>query len=248
MKNFYFNVQSKGGAGKSMLTYLQALKHQKDENVVFVDLDSSTQTSLQQLNFISKQGRLIKTDIYDRSKKLDRERFIEVIEGLNQLEHHNFYIDFGAPESEQLPGLFTIDFTIDEFKLIEQEMGVKFIFNVIIAGGPAYEACFNYLKNLTEIINGRFDIYAYANEFTFNNYENLLNNLNDFVIVTKGLIKAVLPFGNFHPDRRSGKLILGNIREGRGLDEFHSFATKLILKREFEKINYEKYLTNENIQ
>lgn len=247
MKNFYFNVQSKGGAGKSMLTYLMALKHQENENIVFVDLDSSTQTSAKQLNFISRSGRLIKTDIYDRAKKLDRERFIEVLEGLNQLDKTDFYIDFGAPESEQLPGLFSIDFNIDEFKLIEQELKARFVFNVIIAGGPAYEACFNYLKNLTGIINGRFDIYAYANEFTFNNYENLFDTLKNFVVATKGLVKAVIPFGDFYPDRRSGKIILDNIRDGKGREEYSSFATKLILKREFLKIDHEKYAGHENI-
>lgn len=247
MKNFYFNIQSKGGAGKSMLTYILALKHQEDEQTLFVDLDSSTQTSAKQLNFISKSGRLIKTDIYDRTKKLDRERFIEVLEGLNQLDKTDFYIDFGAPESEQLPGLFTIDFTVDEFKLIEQELKARFIFNVVMAGGPAYEPCFNYLKNLTGIINGRFDMYAFANEFTFHDYDNLLEALRNFTLVTKGLVKAVIPFGDFYPDRRSGKIILGNIREGKGLDEYSSFATKLILKREFAKIDHEKCTNHETV-
>jgi len=51
MKSFYFNIQSKGGSGKSMLTYLQALKHEKNEKAAFVDLDSSTQTSTRQLHF-----------------------------------------------------------------------------------------------------------------------------------------------------------------------------------------------------
>ena len=40
MKTIFLNIQSKGGAGKSMLTYLQALKHQGNEHVAFVDLDS----------------------------------------------------------------------------------------------------------------------------------------------------------------------------------------------------------------
>ncbi len=146
MKTFYFNIQSKGGAGKSMLTYLQALKYETDESVMFVDLDSSTQSSLTQLEFISQKGRLIRTDIYDRNRKLDRERFIEVIEALNQQPASQFYIDFGAPESEQLPGLFTLDFTIEEFKEIEKELKAKIAFNIVVAGGPAYETCMLYLK------------------------------------------------------------------------------------------------------
>ena len=52
MKQFQFNVQAKGGSGKSMLTYLLALKYETDQRVYFIDLDSSVRTSLQQLKFL----------------------------------------------------------------------------------------------------------------------------------------------------------------------------------------------------
>ena len=236
MKNFYFNIQSKGGAGKSMLTYLLALKHENDPKVAFVDLDSSTKTSQAQLHFIGKLGRLIRTDIYDREKKLDRERFIEVIEALNNQDMTDFFIDFGAPESEQLPGLFTLDYTVEEFKLIEEELGARFIFNVVMAGGPPYQPCFTYLKSLTQVLNGSFIIDVYANQYTFNNYENLLSDLDGFAKATGGLIQKLVLFGDFHPDRRSGKLILNGIRDGIGMQGYSSLSTKLILKRELLKL------------
>lgn len=236
MKTFYFNIQSKGGAGKSMLTYLQALKYETDESVMFVDLDSSTQSSLTQLEFISQKGRLIRTDIYDRNRKLDRERFIEVIEALNQQPASQFYIDFGAPESEQLPGLFTLDFTIEEFKEIEKELKAKIAFNIVVAGGPAYETCMLYLKKMTGITKGHFDISVYLNQFTFYNYDHLITEAREFVKSTKGLIKNVYQFGEFYPDRRSGQIILNNIRSGEGQDGYHSLGAKTILKREIKKI------------
>ncbi|HAO06902.1 MAG TPA: hypothetical protein DCQ50_07915 [Chryseobacterium sp.] len=236
MKNFYFNIQSKGGAGKSMLTYLQALKHEHNPDVAFVNLDSSTKTSVTQLNFIAKSGRLIKTDIYDRTRKLDRDRFISVLEGLAQLEMTNFYIDFGAPESEQLPGLFTIDYSIEEFKEMEQELEAKFIFNVIMAGGPAYEPCFAYLKQLTEIINGRFDINVFINLYTFRNYQKLVDDLESFIKATNGLIKNTIPFGDFYPDRMAGTTLFNNVRDGKGSEACKGLSLKLILKRELAKI------------
>jgi cellulose biosynthesis protein BcsQ len=52
MKTVYLNVQAKGGAGKSMLTYLQALKQEANNKAAFVDLDSSTKTSSAQLKFL----------------------------------------------------------------------------------------------------------------------------------------------------------------------------------------------------
>ena len=57
MKQFHFNVQAKGGSGKSMLTYLQALKNETSQRSYFIDLDSSVKTSLQQLKFL--QGKTL---------------------------------------------------------------------------------------------------------------------------------------------------------------------------------------------
>jgi hypothetical protein len=45
MREFYFNIQAKGGVGKSMLTYLQALKHQDDKRTYFIDFDSCVKSS-----------------------------------------------------------------------------------------------------------------------------------------------------------------------------------------------------------
>ncbi|MDQ2719706.1 MAG: hypothetical protein M3Z26_08115 [Bacteroidota bacterium] len=60
MKQFQFNIQAKGGSGKSMLTYLQALKNETNQVTFFVDLDSSVQTSRQQLKFLQgkKTGKI----------------------------------------------------------------------------------------------------------------------------------------------------------------------------------------------
>jgi cellulose biosynthesis protein BcsQ len=56
MKTIYFNIQSKGGAGKSMLTYLQAIKNEQNEKAFFVDMDGSTLTSSQALSQYQSPG------------------------------------------------------------------------------------------------------------------------------------------------------------------------------------------------
>ena len=236
MKTFYFNIQSKGGAGKSMLTYLQALKNENNETVAFVDLDSSTQTSKSQLKFLSAKKRLFEVDIFDNIRKIEREKMFLIIEALNNNEFSEIYIDFGAPESEQLPGLFSIDFSIDEFKEFETGLGCKFVFNVIVAGGTAYTSSIEYLKRITELIKGKFDVYAYVNEFTFHNYAHLIDEVRVFAKATKGLIKDVKPYGAIHIDRNSGQLITENIKEGKGFKEYNSFAAKTIIKREISKV------------
>src|SRR5690625_103967 len=116
MKQFIFNIQSKGGVGKSMLTYLQALKENDNPKAAFIDLDSSSRTSIKQLAFLKEKERVFEINITDSLKKIEREKFFEVVEGLLEMDFQKYYIDFGSPESTQFPSLFNFDFTIDEFK------------------------------------------------------------------------------------------------------------------------------------
>jgi hypothetical protein len=236
MKTYYFNIQSKGGAGKSMLTYLQALRYEGDENSLFVDLDSSTKTSVRQLRFIGLKKRVVEVDIFDRLRKIEREKLFQVLESVNRTPHERVFVDFGAPESEQLPSLFSIDFTVEEFKAFEQELNARFVFNVVVAGGTAYRSCFEYLKRIAGMLDGRFELYAYLNEFTFQHYEPLIEEVRQFAKVSDGRIKDVRLFGNIQLDRSSGQHITDNVKEGRGLADYGSFAARTIIRREIAKV------------
>ena len=238
MKTMYLNIQSKGGAGKSMLTYLQGLKHQENDQVAFVDLDSSTQTSFKQLKFIcdKNQDRVLRIDIFDNFKKIEREKLFQIFEALNAFNYKEFFIDFGAPESEQLPGLFSIDFSIDEFKQFEKELNVKIVFNVVVAGGTAYTSSFLYLRRIADLVNGKFDVFAYINELTFVNYPVLIDEVKQWVKSTNSLVKEVKFFGAINVDRSSGQQITENIKEGRGISDYTSFASRTIIKREIAKL------------
>ena len=235
MKTFYFNIQSKGGSGKSMLTYLQALKHEKNEKSAFVDLDSSTQTSTRQLHFLARQetNRLFSVDIFDHLKKIEREKLYDILQAFNSQPFEEIYIDFGAPESEQLPSLFSLDFTIEEFKEFEKELKAKFVFNVIMSGGTSYASTFHYLKNLVSIVKGKFEIVMYLNELTFLNYHLLIDELEEFS--RKAKIKRAR-LSDIHIDRNSGQIITENIRNGTGFSAYKSFAAKTIIKREIAKV------------
>lgn len=57
---------------------------------------------------------------------------------LAQKPYEEFFLDFGAPESEQFTSLFSKDYTIEEFKQIADELDVEFIFNIVVAGGSSY--------------------------------------------------------------------------------------------------------------
>ena len=160
MKQFQFNVQAKGGSGKSMLTYLQALKNQANPRSYFIDLDSSVKTSLQQLKFLQGKTppRFAIMNLLDSRDKIDRQLLFENLMELSIKDYDNFYLDFGAPESDQLPSLFSRDYTIEEFKQIECELSTEFIFNIVIAGAGAYEGCTKYLQKLAGLLRGEFAV------------------------------------------------------------------------------------------
>lgn len=236
MKTFYFNVQAKGGAGKSMLTYLQALKNECRETTVFVDMDNSTKTSVRQLNFLSEKDRLLEIDIIDNIQRIEREKLFQCLEELVCYDFDEYYLDFGAPESEQLPKLFTLDFSAEEFKEFELSIDSHFVFNVVVAGGPAYISCMDYLSKIAEPLEGKFEVLLFINEFTFQTHPALIDEAKNFASLNNKLIKEARTFGNIAAERSSGQHILEFVRGGKGLNEYKNFAARTIIRKELSKI------------
>jgi hypothetical protein len=236
MKTFLFNVQSKGGAGKSMLTYLQALHNEENKNVLFVDLDSSTKTSIRQLKFLASGQRIAEINLLDHNKKIDREKLFEVMESLNQHDFETFYLDFGAPESQQLPAIFTFDFTVEQFKEFETYLDAKFLFNIILAGGPSFSSCIEFTDQMIHPLGKFFDCNLYLNEYTFQGQPTLINEIEQYAEKYCDIITCIKRFGNFATDRTSGQKILQVIRQGQGISGYKNFVTKTIIKREIEKV------------
>lgn len=229
MKKITAITQSKGGTGKSMLAYLLALKNEDNKAVKFIDLDSSTNTSMRQLAFLNEgEKRLFKANVYnDSEKKIDREKFLHVLEEVSQLDFTQIYIDFGAPESEQLPNLFRLDFDADTFVELLKELNIDFEINVIIAGGSAYVSSIQYLKSLYDLLKGKIKINAYANVNTFHNTMSLLDELKTLCDTQEiNMVK----FGDIHSDRESGKLIINNATNGKGNEAYTGITTKMIMR------------------
>lgn len=237
MRTFYFNIQSKGGAGKSMLTYLQGLKNEQNGKSLFIDLDSSTKTSAKQLTFLRDQKRIAEVTINDNQKRIDREKLFEVLENLATMDQfEDFYIDFGAPESQQLPSLFNLDFSLEQFKEFETSLEAKFVFNIIIAGGTSYLSCMRFTEEVVDSLNGQFDILLWINEQSFTNYETLVDEVKQYSEANKDCITEVRLFGNIAVDRNSGQNIIDSVKQGSGMEGFKGFATRAVIKREIAKV------------
>ena len=237
MKQFQFNVQAKGGSGKSMLTYLQALKNETNQRSYFIDLDSSVKTSLQQLKFLQGKTprRFALMNLLDNRDKLDRQLLFENLMELSHKDYDEFYLDFGAPESDQLPSLFSKDYSIEEFKQIESELSAQFIFNIVVAGGGAYEGCTSYLQKLSALLDGGCPVNIYINQSTFINHAHLVDEITAFAKARKNEINAVRFFGDFDNTTSPHKNILRSIEQGKGIDAF-AFVEKIKILKELSKI------------
>lgn len=233
-KKINFVIQSKGGSGKSMLTYLLALKQQSNKSVAFIDLDQSTRTSTKQLEFLAEENRIFSVSITDSIERIDREKLVEVIQVLSEQDYDEFVVDCGAPESEQLPKLFTLDFDSSMLQELEIEFNTEITFYVVIAGGAAYKSCMTYLQSVVQTIS-KEKIVVYYNENTFQNDDSqkLLANFQE--IMDRQKLKHK-PFGNFYVDRSSGKDVINNVTNGLGLESYTGFITKKIIQQEIKKV------------
>ena len=236
MKNFHLIIQSKGGAGKSMLMHLIALKNEFNKRSYFIDIDNSVKTSTQQLRFLQgkQPPRFAIMNLLDSREKIDRQLLFENFMELSTKDYDDFYLDFGAPESDQIPSLLSKDYTIEEFSQIETELNARFIFNIVVAGGGAYEACTAYLQKMVDLLSGSFEVNIYINESTFINHPHLIAEIIAFAN-DSGNVKQVKRFGNFDITTAPHKNILHYIEQGRGM-EAYQFIEKIIIQKDLSKI------------
>lgn len=192
-KKFNFIIQSKGGVGKSFLTYILGVKHEDNVNTLIIDVDGSTKTSTKQLKFLYDQKRIGKFDLLDKQERIARDRLFGSIEEIADQPYTNYILDFGAPECEQLPALFSRDVNQDDLKSFADYLDIELVFHVIIAGGTAYTACVEYLNSIVQVVGKEFKIIVWMNDNTFMNYP---QQIDEILELAKILGLQVERFGN----------------------------------------------------
>ena len=196
------------------MTYLIAVKHEDDDSCTFIDVDSSTKTSTAQLRFLAeKEQRLAEIDLLDSYRKIARDRLLDSIQQLSSLNNEVFYLDFGAPESEQVPALLTMDLNQDERKQFELYLGVEFLFHVVVAGGTAYTSCIDYLMKIYKAVGNVFPIMVWINANTFQNFP---QQREECIAVAKKCRMPVEFFGDIEPNTDLASKIISNIERGEG--------------------------------
>lgn len=166
MKNVHLITQAKGGTGKSFVTWFFAYIN-KGQNASFVDLDKSTRTSAKRLGKIVGDKRVVEMSIIDGNLRLDREKFLNILEGISQSKTDNWFIDLGAPESDELKTFFQNDYGVDDFKEVLDSIGINLKIYVVIAGEDALSASSEFYSTLKNLLGDAIPVIALKNEGTF---------------------------------------------------------------------------------
>ena len=217
MKTFHFIAQSKGGVGKSLLMYLFALKYGHHDGILFVDLDSSTESSKNQLSFISADN-FDMVSLSDDKEALVRDQLISYLETISVSRFEQVYFDMGAPESAQLPALIKYDLPMKAFA---DELGFEMIFHVVIAAGSAYKPSVNFLTQMIQAAGADFKIIVWKSITSFRKFPELADELE---ANCKKLGLEFRQFGDFEPNSDLGARILDGARLGLALDDYQPGA------------------------
>ena len=157
MKRVFFITQSKGGAGKSILTFLLGGKY---PNARIVDMDDATLTTMSQLSY--REPLLV--TFLNRNKSIDRGLFNEFLEALTASDNEHFICDLGASISEQLPQYFR-DITAPALVEVLKAMNIQLNLICVVGGSNIFKATMTYLDDLVTSVGSDIPITVALNNY-----------------------------------------------------------------------------------
>jgi hypothetical protein len=229
MKNVHLILQAKGGVGKSLFTWFVA-QAEKDTKTSFIDLDESTQTSFNRLEYIVGNKRIRHFQILNDSKRMEREKIIGLFESLSKAQSPNIYIDFGASESEEFKKLLSLDIPAEFLKAELIQMDIQLNFFIILAGRDAFISSYQYFEVLFEQIDGAFPYCVLLNEGTFGG-QDALNDVKSELQTKQINFKA---FGNLG-ESESGKDVIKLLTDGKSEDSLNLMG-RIAFKKALEQV------------
>ncbi|MBL0745698.1 hypothetical protein [Chryseolinea lacunae] len=157
-KKIQFITQAKGGAGKSVLTFMLAEKYKE---AALLDLDDATTTTMKQLAY----RKPVKVSFLDpNTKRIDRGAFNALFESVIGANKELFIADLGASVAEQLPKYFSMN-GIDVIMEVLNQSEIQLQLVCIVGGGNIFRATMEYLAELVESTKESLEIVVAQNGF-----------------------------------------------------------------------------------
>ena len=157
-KKIYLITQAKGGAGKSVLTFMLAEKYKE---AAILDLDDATTTTMKQLAY----RKPVKVSFLDpTTKRIDRGAFNGLFESTMEAKRELFIADLGASVAEQLPKYFDMN-GVDNVMDILSSSKIHLQIICVVGGGNIFKATMEYLDELLDASEGKLNITIAHNGF-----------------------------------------------------------------------------------
>lgn len=225
-KKIYLVTQAKGGAGKSVLTFMLAEKY---KDAAILDLDDATTTTLKQLAY----RKPVKVSFLDpTTKRIDRGAFNGMFESVMESKRDLFVADLGASVAEQLPKYFGMN-GIDNVSEILSFSKIKLQIICVIGGGNIFKATMEYLDELIESSEGKLSITVAHNGF-YPLSEEQKATLNKYTSDHK------LQLINFDLVKDKGEMALRTVenvlKDGKGITGLSPF-TAIYFKKPIEELH-----------
>lgn len=212
MKKLIFITQSKGGAGKSVLTFLLAEKYPE---AAILDMDDATKTTTLQLAY--RKPRQI--TFLNSNKVIDRGLFNAFLEKLSTAKSTLFIADLGASISEQLP--FYISDVNEFLPSVLKELEIELEIYTIIGGANIFTQTMTYLDTLIEAVDNKFKIKIFKNDF-YDFTEDQNTTLNQY---SDAYQLEIIPFNISKDKNESTQLRIKEVlKSGEGIDKAGIFS------------------------
>ena len=225
-KKIYFITQAKGGAGKSVLTFMLAEKYKE---AVILDLDDATTTTIKQLAY----RKPIKVSFLDpTTKRIDRGAFNGLFESVIAANKELFIADLGASVAEQLPKYFAMN-GVDLIMEVLQLSNIQLQIACVVGGRNIFKATMEHLDELVQSANGHLKISVAHNGF-YPCSEEQQAALIDYVN------EHDLTLINFDLVKDKGEIAMRTVenvlKNGRGVTGLSPF-TSIYFKKPIEELN-----------
>jgi hypothetical protein len=225
-KKIFFITQAKGGAGKSVLTFMLAEKYRE---AVILDLDDATTTSIKQLAY----RKPIKVSFLDpTTKRIDRGAFNGLFESIIEANRELFIADLGASVAEQLPKYFAMN-GVEVIMQVLYANNIQLQIVCVVGGGNIYRATMEHLHELVESTNGELDLIVAHNGF-YPFSEEQQTTLHEYVN------EYNLTFITFDLVKDKGEIAMRTVenvlKNGKGTTGLSPF-TSIYFKKPIEELN-----------
>ncbi|MDJ1470248.1 hypothetical protein [Xanthocytophaga flava] len=223
MKKLIFVTQSKGGAGKSILTFLLAEKYKE---AIILDLDDATKTTSIQL----KYRKPIEITFLNSQNVIDRGMFNMFLEEITSIDNDLFICDLGASISEQLP--YYLEDVADIIPEVLSELKIDLEIYNVVGGANIFKQTMSYLKLLHKAAKKSYNIKVYQNEY-YDFQEPQEEELKSFV-KKNGL--ELIPFTISRDKNESTQERIKQVlTSGKGIDSAN-IISKMYFKKAIENL------------